>query len=155
MLDGSNQGGALREFGQKISRYFLEFLETDFHRQQAPRRRIQLKNDANQTTGTPLRKYEALYRAIVGLLAKDLAGNGQRAIAVSRGRYRAPINPVLRNLVDQYVDAIDSGKFKTIGESVLGAAKSKRGQAAADPEKYISEVTAAFEEEAGKQLVHP
>jgi hypothetical protein len=42
-MDGSN---ALRQFDFKISRYFLDFLEIDFKRQQAPRRRIQLKNDA-------------------------------------------------------------------------------------------------------------
>jgi hypothetical protein len=47
---------ALRQFGFKVS---LDFLETDFKRQQAPRRRIQLKNEANQNTGVPLRKYEA------------------------------------------------------------------------------------------------
>jgi hypothetical protein len=46
---------ALRQFGLKVSRYFLDFLETDFKRQQAPRRRIQLKNEANQNTGVPLR----------------------------------------------------------------------------------------------------
>jgi hypothetical protein len=72
----------LGEFGTKVSKYFLEFLETDFHRQQAPRRRIQLRNDANQTTGVPLRKYDALYHAVVGLLITEVPGTGARVLHV-------------------------------------------------------------------------
>lgn len=52
-----NGSDALHQFGFKVSRYFLDFLETDFKRQQAPRRRIQLKNEANQNTGVALRPH--------------------------------------------------------------------------------------------------
>lgn len=52
-MDGSD---TLHQFGFKVRRYFLDFLETDFKRQHVPRRRIQLKNQANQATGVPLRK---------------------------------------------------------------------------------------------------
>jgi hypothetical protein len=37
--NGSRHGrtDTIRQFGFKVSRYFLDFLETDFKRQQAPR----------------------------------------------------------------------------------------------------------------------
>ncbi len=146
---------SLREFGLKVSRYFLDFLETDFKRQQAPRRRIQLKNEANQNTGVPLRKYEVLYRAVVTLLTKDLTGNGRRGITIARGRYKASINPVLKKLIANYIDAIEPQKFKTITEAVVEAACSKRGQAASDHEKYIGEITNILEEKVASGLVHP
>jgi len=72
----------------------------------SPRRRIQIKNDANQTTGVPLRKYEALHHAVAALPAKDLAWNGPRALIVPRGRYKAPINPLLKDLIGQYISRI-------------------------------------------------
>ena len=109
----------LREFGLKVSKYFLEFLETDFHRQQAPRRRIQLRNEANQTTGVPLRKYDTLYRVTIGLLTKEVSGTGMRVLNVPRGKYKAPINPILKNLIEQHVDTIEPEKFKAIGEKML------------------------------------
>jgi hypothetical protein len=145
----------LREFGLKVSKYFLEFLETDFHRQQAPRRRIQLRNDANQTTGVPLRKYDTLYRVTIGLLTKEVSGTGTRVLNVPRGKYKAPINPILKNLLDQHVDAVEPEKFKAIGEKMLDVARSKRAQAAGDHEKYIGEVIAALEEAAGTLIIHP
>lgn len=151
-MDGIN---SLRQFGFKVSRYFLDFLETDFKRQQAPRRRIQLKNEANQTTGVPLRKYAALYHAVVVLLAKNLTGNGRRELTVSRGRYKAGINPVLKNLIGQHIDAIEPQKFMTITEAVAEAARTKRGKALSDPEKYIDEITNVLEEKVTTGLVHP
>ena len=55
--------GEIRGFAQGVLRYFLAFLETDFKRQQAPRRRIQLKTDTGFRCGIPLRKYPKLYDA--------------------------------------------------------------------------------------------
>lgn len=153
--DTNASSDALRQFGFKVSRYFLDFLETDFKRQQAPRRRIQLRNEANQTTGVPLRKYAALHHAVAALLAKDLTGNGRRELTVPRGRYKAPITPVLKHLIGQHLDAIEPQKFTAITEAVVEAARSKRGQAASDPGKYISEITNALEEKVASALVRP
>jgi hypothetical protein len=65
-MDGSN---ALRQFDFKISRYFLDFLEIDFKRQQAPRRRIQLKNSVGHF---PLRR--------AGACRDETAGWGSRIV---------------------------------------------------------------------------
>jgi AAA domain len=152
---GTGDPDNLRQFGFKVSRYFLDFLETDFKRQQAPRRRVQLKNDANQTTAVPLRKYEALYRAVVAMLSKEVAGNGSRVLTIPRGRYKALINPVLKNLIEQHIDVIDPQIFKTIADTVVENARNKRGQAATEHEKYIGEITSIFEEKVATGLVHP
>ncbi len=53
---GSDDPSAITRFAAKVSRYFLDFLETDFKRQQAPRRKIQLKNDTGFRTGLPPEK---------------------------------------------------------------------------------------------------
>ncbi|MGH8012817.1 MAG: AAA domain-containing protein, partial [Candidatus Binataceae bacterium] len=147
--------GKLREFTTRVSRYFLNFLETDFHRQQAPRRRVQLKSEANQTTGVPLRKYDALYRAVVNLLSKDVPATASRVLNVPRGRYKAIINPILRNLIDQQIDAIEAERFKAITDGVLEGAREKRVRAAADPEAYLNEIISILEQSTASHLIHP
>src|SRR5438105_2298068 len=109
-MNASNDN-ALREFSSRISKYFLQFLETDFHRQQAPRRRIQLRNDANQTTGVALRKYDSLYRHVINLLGKDLTGNSPRTLNIAHGRFKSPVSAPLRNLIEQYIDQLEPQKF--------------------------------------------
>lgn len=43
----SIDGNTLRELAIKVSQYFLDFLELDFKRQQAPRRRIIMQTEEN------------------------------------------------------------------------------------------------------------
>jgi hypothetical protein len=147
--------GNFREFSSKVSKYFLEFLETDFHRQQAPRRRINLRNDANQTTGITVRKYESLYHHVINLLTRDLQGNSARVLNVPRGRFKAPINPIVRNLIGQFIENLEPQKFATVIAAVIDAAESGRATAVADPEKYISDVTAVLQDTAVQDIVHP
>jgi hypothetical protein len=150
-----NESDGFRQFGFKVSKYFLEFLETDFHRQQAPRRRIQLRNDTNQTTGVALRKYDSLYRHVVNLLGKDLTGNGPRTLNIPHGRFKAPIRAPLRNLIGQYIDQLEPQKFPTVTTAVIDAASAGRASAINDPEKYIDDVTLVLRDTASREIVHP
>jgi len=115
------------QFGFKVSKYFVEFLETDFHCQQTPRRRIQLRNDTNQTTGVALRKYKSLYGHVVNLLGKDLTGNGPRTLNIPHGRFKAPISAPLRNLIGQYIDQLELQKFVTVTTAALTDTASAEG----------------------------
>jgi hypothetical protein len=53
----------IKGFSKRVLRYFQDFIETDFRRQQAPRRRVILKNDAGFRMGIPLRNYSSLFEA--------------------------------------------------------------------------------------------
>ena len=63
LTDAVAQPDVSQGFSKKVLRYFLSFLQTDFKKQQAPRRRIQLKSDVGFRMGMPLRKYVSLYKA--------------------------------------------------------------------------------------------
>ncbi len=81
-------GPALKEFSQKVCRYFLDFLETDFKRQQAPRRRIQLKTDTGFRSGMALRKYPRLSDEVWALCNLTVA-KGLTPAAAAQALHRA------------------------------------------------------------------
>ncbi len=143
----------ITEFASKVSRYFLDFLETDFKRQQAPRRKISLKNEAGFRTGVPLRKYETFYRDLWQLLGKPISEGAK--LAVPRNRYKAPISPVLRDLIRQHIDHIPSDFFEQVRAEIIDIAKRKRGNAVNNPEAYIEEVKTEFAELVDKVVVAP
>lgn len=149
MIDGA----AIKGFASKVSRYFLDFLETDFKRQQAPRRKIQLKNEAGFRTAVPLRKYESLYRDVWQLLAKPVSE--ARELRVPRNKYKAPISAILRDLIRQHVDAIDPESFLRVRNDTIEFAKSKRGTATSNPEAYVEAVRTAFAESVDTIVVAP
>lgn len=61
--------GGLQNFSEQILKYFLDFIETDFKRQQAPRRKIALRNDAGFRTGLPEKVSNFIY-SYLGVLRK-------------------------------------------------------------------------------------
>ena len=54
--EGEKNNGTLA-FVKDIATYFMDFLETDFHRRKSPRRNIQFRNSDNLLVGLNLNKY--------------------------------------------------------------------------------------------------
>ena len=140
-------------FSQKVLRYFLTFLQTDFERQQAPRRRIQLKSDTGFRMGMPLRKYAALYKA-VWRFAGDAPEKGL-LFEIGPGQYTAPISAILRDLVRQHIDAIEGEAVSRIIRTTVEYASARRLQAWENPEKFVEAVQVRFVEEVGNTIIQP
>ncbi len=147
------QDSAITGFAAKVSRYFLDFLETDFKKQQIPRRKIQLKNDAGFRTGFPLRKYQTLYEAVWKILT--IPFGEIQPLRITRNRYVAPISPILRDLIRQHIDTFDSAAFEKVRNETLDFIRRKRGVAVDNPENYVKEVQTAFVEFVSKEIVTP
>jgi hypothetical protein len=147
-------------FSQKVLRYFFTFLQTDFKKQQAPRRRIQLKSDTGFRLGIPLRKYPSLYSSIWTFLKNGPAINGEGAIkplvfTLGVGRYKAPLNATLQDLIARHVAAIDAHSLIETATATKTYAVAQRGAALNDPEKFIESVQLKFCEEVSARLVSP
>lgn len=143
----------IREFSQKVCRYFLDFLETDFRRQSMPRRRVQLKNDLGQTTAIALRKYPNLYQSVWALANRPTGEKLQ--IRIRRGQYRATVSPTLKNLIEQHTAHLPEEVFAQVRRSTLEFAKAHQAQAARDPEAYVERVQSTFTEAVSTQIVAP
>lgn len=144
---------AITEFAGRVSRYFLDFLETDFKRKQAPRRRITLKNESGFRTAVPLRKYRSLYADIWTLLSKPVKENG--VLRVSRQTYKAPISHTLRDLIRQHISRFDSTNFQQVRRGTVEEAIKNRPKAFENPEQYTQRITSAFIELVSQHVVAP
>lgn len=147
----SDQG--VKGFSQKVLRYFLTFIQTDFKKQQAPRRRILLKTESNFKIGVPLRKYSTLYKA-VWQFANDAPKNGLE-LRVGVSQYTSPISVNLRNLIKQHIDALDADLAESIAKSTIEYANSKKSKGLSDPEKFIEDVQIHLVEDIGQKIVQP
>lgn len=140
-------------FSQRVLRYFLTFLQTDFKRTQAPRRRIQLKSDAGFRTAIPLRKYTSLYTAIWKFVTA--APPGVLQFRIPPGKYTAPISPTLRDLIRQHTNDIDPTSPERISAELIVYAKANRIKAVDEPEKFVDAVQIQFVELVGQKLIQP
>lgn len=94
MSEADNQSTTLF-FIKEVAMYFMDFLETDFHKRRLPKRNIQLHSKDNLLIGLNLNKYPSFNRLIWDLIIKNLDRN--KFSSLQKGVYRADIP---KNLVD-------------------------------------------------------
>src|SRR3989344_7518917 len=88
-------------FIKEVGRYFLEFLETDFHKRKLPRRSIKLHNEKGLLTGLNISKYPNFYKIAYKLLNNAFAGD---ALVIQKGVYKADIPKSLLDLIKKQIN---------------------------------------------------
>jgi len=141
----------VKGFAKRVLRYFQDFIETDFKRQQAPRRRVILKNDAGFRLGIPLRKYSGLFEMVWAQARQPLAQPFE--LRIPKGRYTSPLSLTLRELIKKQVAAVDNAEFVRITDEVVAFANAHRVAGAKDAERFVDDVALQYVEQVGQRLV--
>ncbi|MFA6525385.1 MAG: AAA domain-containing protein [Patescibacteria group bacterium] len=107
-------------FIKDVAKYFMDFLETDFHKRRNPKRSVQLRNNDNLLVGIDLNKYSSfnnlVWKTIIKAFDGDVLNN------INKGIYKTSIPNNLLDLVDLQVSKISSDKItdiiKKIGDEI-------------------------------------
>ena len=83
-------------FIKAVSKYFMNFLETDFKRRRVPKRSVAFTDKAGNLTAFKLEKYPTFLRKITTLIGDDKA---DYSIVVSRGTYTSNLSSNLAEVV--------------------------------------------------------
>ena len=103
---------SLREIGVRVSQYFRDFLETDFKRQQAPRRRIVVHSESGFRAGMRLRTYPALDQEFWKLLSRPSAEDLK--LNLTPRRFTRPLSEVLKKVFEAQIDAIPPAQIDSV-----------------------------------------
>ncbi|KAF3997975.1 AAA domain-containing protein [Glaciimonas immobilis] len=141
----------IKGFARRVLRYFQDFIETDFKRQQAPRRRVILKNDAGFRLGIPLRKYAMLFDAVWSASRHSLAQPFE--VRIPKGRYTSPLSLTLRDLIKKQVAMVDDEEFNSIRDLIITFATEHRVAGAKDAEKFVDDVALQFVAQVGERII--
>lgn len=111
-------------FIKEVGSYFMEFLETDFHKRKLPRRSIKLHNDRGLLTGLNISKYPNFYK--VGYKLINNCFDSDILTSVQKGVYKADIPKSLLDLIKKQVNRVSASDIedliKELGDSIQQAA---------------------------------
>ena len=79
----------ISDFVSSLATYFMDFLETDFHKRRNPKRTVQFRNDSNLLVGIDLSKYAKFRRLVCEAVNQGFRKTNINRI--ERGAYRANI----------------------------------------------------------------
>ena len=88
-------------FVQGLAKYFMDFLETDFHKRKKPKRSIKFKNNNNLLIGINLSKYSSFHNVIWRFINNGFYKDN---LSIKEGIYK---NNILENLLDLIKVKID------------------------------------------------
>jgi len=89
-------------FVSKLATYYMDFLETDFHKRRVPKRSITLRNNKNLRVGLNLAKYDTFQSSVLKVLESGLT----QSLSIPRGKYQAPLSPKIKDLITAHTRSI-------------------------------------------------
>jgi AAA domain len=146
-------GETLREIAIKVSQYFLDFLESDFKRQQAPRRRVVLQTEAGFRSAMRIAAYPGLQHNIWQILGKN--SGDALALKFQPKIYSRPISLALKGIIREQIQVIAETELTKTRNAVLECARTTRSIAIENPEEWVDSVRMALAEEVGANIVRP
>ena len=145
--------GRFSGFIYDVSRYYRDFLDTDFKRQRLPKRSITNRDRAGSLTGVALRKYPSFEQEVWRCLNEPLDGGLRMTIA--RGRHRSELRGIVRTVIDRQVDAIRTDTVTGLRDAVLAEAKNQAQHYKGDPESYHASVVSTMQSQTLRVVVRP
>ena len=104
------------EFFREVTKYFMDFLETDFHKRRAPKRSVKIRNADNLVIGLSLKKYDTFYSVI----SKHIAGgfSSDITIQIKKDQHKTKLPKNIVDLIDLQISKITNNDFEKILSSI-------------------------------------
>jgi hypothetical protein len=143
----------LTDLSIKISQYFLEFLESDFKRQQAPRRRIILQTDNGFKAGMRIAPYVELQKTIWDLLETPI--NQELKFVFKPKSFNKQLSNALKLVIKEQVETISQSSVEAVKTELVNQSKATLGEALKSPEEWIESLQLVLMNEISTQIVRP
>jgi hypothetical protein len=114
--DANKAGSGTLEFFREVTKYFMDFLETDFHKQRLPKRTIKSRNAANLLIGFNLKKYESFQQVI----EKHIAGNfpAETTLQIKKAQHKTKLPKNVLELIELQISKISKTDFSNLIEEI-------------------------------------
>jgi archaellum component FlaC len=140
-------------FIKEVAKYFMDFLETDFHKQRAPKRSIRFRDANGLLVGINLKKYSSLIPKIRYLTNR---GFGRSLVnEIGRGAYRTEVPRSLLELIRLQTERISDSELSAVISAIAEKISKVAVSHAKDYEKALTVVTEAATRAIQKEVVIP
>ena len=98
------------EFFREVTKYFMDFLETDFHKATLPKRAIKGRNANGLLVSFNLKKYDTFNSVIEKHLVQSFPS--ETTIQIKKGQHKTKLPKNVLDLIQLQVSKIEESKFK-------------------------------------------
>lgn len=104
------------EFFREVTKYFMDFLETDFHKATLPKRAIKGRNASGLLVSFNLKKYETFSTLIEKHLIEKFPS--ETTIQIKKGQHKTKLPKNVLDLIQLQVSKIEESDFKRLLQKI-------------------------------------
>lgn len=123
-------------FIKEIAKYFMDFLETDFHKRRIPKRNTIQKTQNGFKVGFDLEKYPKLKNNLLDLLN---SGFKKDIFDIKKGEYTNNVPDSLLKLVFKKIEALPEKRLEEVFDEIEKILEEKVGLFAREYDKFLEE----------------
>ena len=98
----------------ELATYYMDFLETDFHKRRVPKRSVKFRNSKNLRVGLDLAKYDAFQSSVLKVLENGMT----RPLNIPRRKYRAVVSQKVKTLITAHTKIISDEVLAEVTASI-------------------------------------
>lgn len=104
------------DFFKEVTKYFMDFLETDFHKQRLPKRTIKSRNSNNLLIGFNLKKYDSFQQ----IIEKHIAANfpAETILQIKKSQHKTKLPKNVLDLIELQISKISKSEFSNLIEEI-------------------------------------
>ena len=116
MTEETKASSGTLEFFREVTKYFMDFLETDFHKRTAPKRSLKTRNADNLLVGLSLKKYDTFYSVISKHIAAGFPTDV--TLQIKKGQHKTKLPKNVVDLIELQISKISKSQFETLMKSI-------------------------------------
>lgn len=141
------------DFIREVTKYFMDFLETDFHKRKLPKRSLKLRDDNNLLVGLNLQKYPSFRKQVLKLI-NDGFKTGS-AFAIQKNQYKTTLPKNLLDLVSLQIENIVQSQITNLLDRLNSEIEKNAILFATEHDVALTSSIEAAQSAICQDLVHP
>jgi len=140
-------------FAKEVAKYFMDFLETDFHRRKTPRRSLKFSNESGLKVGINLKRYRLFSESVWKSVKRGF--QDEAPTVVKKGQHRHAIPEVTVKVIRQHIDQISDERTSGLVSNIADESKACAVRNRADPDAALAEAADTCMSTIRASLVEP
>ncbi|MCC7290264.1 hypothetical protein IT417_03380, partial [bacterium] len=102
-------------FIKELATYFMDFLETDFHKRRSPKRKIILRTNDNLLSGINVKKYPSFYSKVLTSISQESLDT-EKISTINKGVYKCDVPKNLTDVIQLQLKRFTKKNFDEFNE---------------------------------------
>lgn len=149
----ANADNSALRFTKNVSKYFMDFLETDFHKRRIPKRHIRNTDTKGNQVGLPIKKYESARRLLFEKLSYEIKLTNN--ISFKLGKHKSLLSPAVKDFIEQQIQTISPELSEKIIDNIIEYIENTAKDFKKKPEEFLDHILLFINANLMENIVSP